>query len=138
MNRKVGDKVWILNESTPIEVTIRLVGNNEVAYNLDGSLETKSTKEVYSSKEEAETSAKARQMTVFCREVSRTSGEVAVYPINVKIDDGLIQALRIRSRFNPELVYGICMSFFFDTNREKMEDMEELQRMSEMNNVVLL
>ena len=138
MDLRVGKKVWIANKSTPTEVTIRFVGDKEIAYDLNGTLETKNTKEVYETEAACKTAIEGLLMTVFCREVSRTSGEIAVYPIETEIDNGLVTALRIRGRMNPELTYGVCMKTFFTEHQEEMKDMEVLNEMFENNNVVLL
>lgn len=138
MDLKVGKTVWVIDNSKPIEVTIRFVGNNEVAYEFDGKLESRKVKDIFETKEAAETALKALLMAVFCREVSRTTGEVMVYAIDTEIDGGLITALRIRGRMNPELTYGVCMKNFFDEHKDEMKDMEILQEMFANNNVVLL
>ena len=138
MDLKVGKKVWVINKSEPIEVSIRFVGDREVAYEFDGKLETKKVKDLFETKEAAEAALKGLLMVVFCREVSRTSGEISVYPIDSEIDGGLSTALRIRGRMNPELTYGVCMKTFFDEHKEEMKDMETLQEMFDYNNVVLL
>ena len=45
-------------------------------------------------------------MIILCREVSKETGEIAVYPIDKEpLTDRLIHCLRIRARVNPELRY---------------------------------
>jgi len=138
MDLKIGKKVWIANQSTPTEVIIRFVGDKEIACEIDGKLEVKQLRELYETEAEAQTAINGLLMTVFCREVSRTTGEIAVYPIETEIDGGLITALRIRGRMNPELTYGVCMNTFFTEHKDEMKDMEVLNEMFENNNVVLL
>ena len=138
MDLKIGKKVWITNQSTPTEVTIRFVGDKEIAYEIDGKLEVKQLRELHETEAEAQTAINGLLMTVFCREVSRTTGEVMVYPIETEIDNGLVTALRIRGRMNPELTYGVCMKTFFDEHKDEMKDIEILNKIFENNNVVLL
>ena len=138
MDLKIGKKVWIANQSTPTEVTIRFVGDKEIACDIDGKLEVKQIRELYETEAEAQAAINGLLMTVFCREVNRTTGEVMVYPIETEIDNGLVTALRIRGRMNPELTYGVSMKIFFEEHKDEMKDMEVLNRMFENNNVVLL
>lgn len=45
-------------------------------------------------------------MIILCREVSKDTGEIAVYPINKEpVTDRLIHCLQVRARVNPELRY---------------------------------
>lgn len=46
-------------------------------------------------------------MIVTCREVSKNSGEIAVYPIKAPATERLLFQLQIRSRVNPELRYFV-------------------------------
>ena len=46
-------------------------------------------------------------MLVLCREVDKTTGRVAVYPINAEVTDQLLFSLGIRQRCNPELRYFV-------------------------------
>lgn len=49
-----------------------------------------------------------RDIVVICREVNRTTGEVAVYEVRTgTVDDHLLTKLSIRSRYNPELRYFV-------------------------------
>lgn len=45
-------------------------------------------------------------MIILCREVSKETGEITVYPIDKEpVTDRMIFCLRIRARANPELRY---------------------------------
>lgn len=44
-------------------------------------------------------------MLVICREVDKSSGQIAVYPINAPVTWSLLARLSIRGRLNPELRY---------------------------------
>lgn len=46
-------------------------------------------------------------MLVICREVDKSTGRVAVYPINAEVTDQLLFYLGIRQRLNPELHYFV-------------------------------
>lgn len=49
-----------------------------------------------------------RDIAVICREVNKTTGEVAVYEVKTgTVDDHLLTMLSIRSRYNPELRYFV-------------------------------
>ena len=67
MDLKVGKKVWVINKSEPTEVSIRFVGDREVAYEFDGKLETKKVKDLFETKEAAEAADKRRGAAPFGR-----------------------------------------------------------------------
>lgn len=51
-----------------------------------------------------------RDIVVICREVNRTTLEVAVYEVRTgTVDDHLLTKLSIRSRCNPELRYFVTL-----------------------------
>lgn len=45
------------------------------------------------------------KLIIICREVDKTSGKIAVYPLSVMVDEQLTLKLSIRQRLNPELRY---------------------------------
>ena len=53
-----------------------------------------------------------------CREVSKDTGEIAVYPINGGVTDRLLFCLQIRSRANPELKYYVALRANWEANEE--------------------
>jgi hypothetical protein len=44
-------------------------------------------------------------LAVICREIDRSTGNIAVYEIQAEVDNRLLTVLSIRSRINPELRY---------------------------------
>lgn len=135
---KVGDKVWVNLNGKPQEVVIDFLGNQEIAFRANGEIKSRCNNEVYMSKKEAETIIYANKMVAFCREVNRTTGEVAVYKIDAEVTDHLIQYLSIRSRFNPELRYGVTMVPSFEKYRNDMEDIDVMEQLADEHEIVLL
>ena len=135
---KVGDKVWVNLNGKPQEVVIDFLGNQEIAFRANGEIKSRCNNEVYTSKKEAETIIYANKMVAFCREVNRTTGEVAVYKIDAEVTDHLIQYLSIRSRFNPELRYGVTMVPSFEKYRNDMEDIDVMEQLADEHEIVLL
>ena len=66
-------------------------------------------------------------MVVICREVSKSSGEIAVYPIEAEATDNLLFCLQIRSRVNPELRYFVVARARWE-NEEQRGQIERLLR----------
>ena len=66
-------------------------------------------------------------MVVICREVSKNSGEIAVYPIEAETTDNLLFCLQIRSRVNPELRYFVVALARWE-NEELRKQIERLLR----------
>lgn len=135
---KVGDKVWVNLNGKPQEVVIDFLGNQEIAFRANGEIKSRCNNEVYASKKEAEKIIYANKMVAFCREVNRTTGEVAVYKIDAEVTDHLIQYLSIRSRFNPELRYGVTMVPSFEKYRNDMEDIDVMEQLADEHEIVLL
>lgn len=76
---------------------------------------------------------------VFCREVSKSTGEVIVYEVPMENVDGhTLGVLSLRSTYNPELTYGVCTRDVWDNEKCSMEDVELLYILYENNEVVLL
>jgi len=48
-----------------------------------------------------------------CREISKETGQIAVYELDVPIDGHMIFRLRIRQQFNPELRYFVVGEKFY-------------------------
>jgi len=46
-------------------------------------------------------------LTIICREVDRSTGNIAVYEIQTEVDNRILTILGIRSRINPELRYFV-------------------------------
>lgn len=135
---KIGENVWINVEGKAKEVTIDFLGDGEVAFRLDGKLESRMDHEIYTTKSSAEAHIKGSYMVAFCRETSRTTGEVAVYPIAAEVNDSLIQVLRIRGRYNPELQYGIAMKNVFEKYKDDMVDFDFMSSLADKNKIVRL
>lgn len=68
-----------------------------------------------------------REMIVICREVSKNSGEIAVYPIKAPATERLLFQLQIRSRVNPELRYFVVALARWE-NEELRKQIERLLR----------
>lgn len=66
-------------------------------------------------------------MIVICREVSKNSGEIAVYPIKEPATERLLFQLQIRSRVNPELRYFVVALARWE-NEELRKQIERLLR----------
>lgn len=66
-------------------------------------------------------------MVVICREVSKNTGEIAVYPIEAEATDNLLFCLQIRSRVNPELRYFVVARARWE-NEEQRGQIERLLR----------
>lgn len=135
---KVGDKVWVNLDGKPQEVVIDFLGNQEIAFRANGEIESRCNNEVYASKKDAEAIIYSNKMVAFCREVNRITGEVAVYKIDAEVTDHLIQCLSLRSRFNPELRYGITMVPSFEKYRNDMEDIDVMEQLADEHEIVLL
>lgn len=63
------------------------------------------------------------EMMVICREVDRTTGEIAVYRIETEVTESLIdmypefwthEKLRLRARLNPELQYFVTTKAHYE------------------------
>ena len=48
-------------------------------------------------------------MIVICREVNKSTGEIAIYPIEKEVTDNLIICLKARARLNEELRYFVTL-----------------------------
>ena len=63
-------------------------------------------------------------VTFLCREVDRSTGMVAVYPVGTATDSGspLLFELEIRQRLNPELQYFAVIDEEYSENKDEIED----------------
>lgn len=52
-----------------------------------------------------------------CREISKETGQIAVYELDMPVDGHMIFCLRIRQRFNPELRYFAVGANFYAENK---------------------
>lgn len=66
-------------------------------------------------------------MVTICREVSKNTGEIAVYPIRSEVTDRLLFQLQLRSRINPELRYFVVSRVRWE-NEECRKQIERLLR----------
>lgn len=66
-------------------------------------------------------------MVTICREVSKNTGEIAVYPIKAEVTDRLLFQLQLRSRINPELRYFVVSRVRWE-NEEFRKQIERLLR----------
>lgn len=53
-----------------------------------------------------------------CREIDKSTGEIAIYSINAEVTDRLLFCLGIRQRANPELRYFVTLAANYDANEE--------------------
>lgn len=54
--------------------------------------------------------AERMRLVAVCREVDRDTGRIAVYPLDVEIDENTLTCLQVRARMNPELRYFTLVS----------------------------
>lgn len=66
-------------------------------------------------------------MVTICREVSKNTGEIAVYPIKAEVTDRLLFQLQLRSRINSELRYFVVSRVRWE-NEEFRKQIECLLR----------
>lgn len=136
-NIRIGDVVWVVGETGPEKVKVKLLGADQIAYENERSgLKVVSCDKVFDNKNDAFQEWSRSSMLIFCREVDRVSGEVAVYPLNMDVSGRNIFVLSIRGRYNPELIYCVCGKKFFDDNKEAMTDMDVLREMIEEDLVI--
>lgn len=129
-NIRVGDTVWVVGETGPEKVRVKLLGADQIAYENEClGLKAVSCDKVFDNKEDAFQEWNESSTMIFCREVDRVSGEVSVYPVNMEISGRNIFVLSIRGRYNPELIYCVCGKKFFDDNKEAIKDMDVLEEM---------
>lgn len=53
----------------------------------------------------AEEQREEMKLIAICREIDKDTGKIAVYPLETEITDRILQRLKIRAQFNPELRY---------------------------------
>ena len=63
------------------------------------------------------------EMVCLCREINKSTGEIAVYPLKAEVTDRL---LSLRQRVNPELKYFVTLAANYDANEEAI--LKELHR----------
>jgi hypothetical protein len=61
-------------------------------------------------------------ITIICREVDKSTGNIAVYKVMDGATDHDIQALKIRETMNQELTYFAGISYVVDDNWENIEE----------------
>lgn len=135
---KLGDKVWIIEDKKAIEVTIEFVGENQIAFTLDRKLTSRMNAETYKSEQEAIQKINGLDLVIFCRETCRRTGQIAVYKMDATINDYMVNYLGFRSRYNPELQYAVTSTEIFEKNREKMEDIDFFNKLTEDNKIFRL
>ena len=55
-----------------------------------------------------------------CREISKETGQIAVYELDVPVDGHMIFCLRIRQQFNPELRYFVVGEKFYTAHKQEI------------------
>lgn len=58
-----------------------------------------------------------------CREVSRTNGEITVFPVGMNLEDGEISSLMLRQKLHPELRYFVVVDREYYLHKYTIEDM---------------
>ena len=58
------------------------------------------------------------EMICLCREINKSTGEIAVYPLKAEVTDRLLFCLGLRQRVNPELKYFVTLAANYDANEE--------------------
>lgn len=66
------------------------------------------------------------EMICLCREINKSTGEIAVYPLKTEVTDHLLFCLGIRQRANPELKYFVTLAENYDANEETI--LKQLRR----------
>lgn len=66
------------------------------------------------------------EMICVCREIDKSTGEIAVYPLKAEVTDRLLFYLGIRQRANPELRYFVTLAANYDANEETI--LKQLRR----------
>jgi len=70
-------------------------------------------------------------MILICREVCRSTGKIAVYPLlDTKPTDRNLWALQLRSRANPELTYYATLKIRWDSSKLRDDIISVLKRKS--------
>ena len=64
-------------------------------------------------------------ITIICREVCKTTGDIAVYVCKKDVEDRDLQIVKIRGVFNPELAYYAIRTCVAD-DTEAWEDIVRL------------
>lgn len=57
---------------------------------------------------------KPLRLIAVCREVDRDTGRIAVYPLNMEINEQTLSCLKMRAQLNPELRYFTITSARWD------------------------
>lgn len=134
----IGQKVWVINNGEPVEVTIKFIGDGEVAFELDGELKSSPLNELYESETHAKEEFISSNTIVICREVGKThNGGVAVYEVGY-LNRLSIPALELRSRLNPELQYAATHRSYFEDNKEALKDATFFNEANERNDIVII
>ncbi len=58
------------------------------------------------------------EMICVCREIDKSTGEIAVYPLKAEVTDRLLFCLSLRQRANLELKYFVTLAANYDANEE--------------------
>lgn len=66
------------------------------------------------------------EMICLCREINKSTGEIAVYPIKAEVTDHLLFCFGLRQRANPELKYFVTLAENYDANEETI--LKQLRR----------
>ena len=74
------------------------------------------------------------EMICFCREINKSTGEIAVYPLKAEVTDRLLFCLGLRQRVNPELKYFVTLAANYDANEETI--LKQLNRKQITNRLI--
>lgn len=136
----VGQHVWVItNEPSIVEVIVKLVGNGEIAFELNGKLETRKMWEVYESEAAANKVYLPMTLILFCREIGKVdNGGTAVYKVGTYKDSGLVRAMALRSRLNPELQYAAAYDDYFMAHCDDLKDINFFNKAAEQRDIVII
>ncbi len=56
-------------------------------------------------------------MVILCREINKSTGEIAVYSLDMEVTGQLLLVLSLRARLNPELTYYVTTREHYANNR---------------------
>lgn len=62
---------------------------------------------------------KPMRLMAICREIDKDTGRIAVYPLQMEIDDRILGALKVRATMNPELRYFVLVSARWEKVRDR-------------------
>lgn len=134
----LGDTYWTIENDEVIPITVDFIGDHVViSKQEDGSFLEKKYSELFKTEEEAKAYINSKKIVVLCREINRKTGEVIVYRLPGTMENFSVMALKIRSRYNPELQYFFTLeNNDLDEIMSVMLDADACEELSQNNIIV--